>query len=53
MHFTGEIQPNPRWMDSYAHLRPVFDHAYENSHIYWTMLETAEAATGSAAQQNA
>ncbi len=44
VHFTGEIQPNPRWSDTYARLRPVFDRAYENSQVYWTMLEAAEAA---------
>ena len=46
VRFTGEIQPNPRWMDVYAHLRPVFDHAYENSQTYWTMLDAAETAIG-------
>lgn len=45
VRFTGEIQPNSAWADTYAHLAPVFDHAYENSQVYWTMLEAAEAAS--------
>jgi len=53
VHFTGEVLPNPRWVDTYAHLTPVFDHAYENSQVYWTMLEAVEAATGPASQQPA
>ncbi|NPD66734.1 pentose kinase [Lichenicola cladoniae] len=44
VRFTGEIQPNPRWMETYARLQPVFDHAYTSSELYWTMLEAAEAA---------
>ncbi len=48
VRFTGEIQPNPRWADTYARLKPVFDRAYENSQAYWTMLEAAEAAAGPA-----
>ena len=51
VRFTGEIAPNPAWADTYAHLAPLFDHAYEQSRIYWTMLEAAEAATGGALQQ--
>ena len=46
VRFTGEIRPNPRWADTYARLRPVFDHACENSQVYWTMLEAAEADPG-------
>jgi xylulokinase len=53
VRFNNEIQPNPRWMDAYAHLKPVFDHAYENSQTYWTLLEAAEAATGRAQQDHA
>ncbi|MBW4022323.1 MAG: pentose kinase [Proteobacteria bacterium] len=41
---TGEVQPVPAWADIYARLAPIFDHAYDNSHAYWTMLEAAEAA---------
>jgi xylulokinase len=52
VRFTGEIAPNPRWMDIYAHLRPVFDHAYENSETYWTLLEAAEAAAGPTPQRD-
>jgi len=46
VRFTGEILPNPRWVDAYARLTPVFDHAYENSQVYWTLFEAAEAAGG-------
>ena len=42
VRFSGEILPNPRWTDTYARLKPIFDHAYENSRIYWNMLEAAE-----------
>ena len=48
VRYTGEVRPNPHWADTYARLRPVFDHAYENSQDYWTMLEAAEAAARSA-----
>ncbi len=44
VQFSGEIQPNPAWSDIYARLAPVFEHAYQNSNTYWTMLEAAEAA---------
>jgi xylulokinase len=44
VRFTGEVQPIPAWVDVYARLAPIFDHAYENSHTYWTRLEAAEAA---------
>ncbi len=44
VRFTGEVLPNPRRVDIYARLTPVFDHAYKNSQAYWTMLEAAEAA---------
>ena len=53
VRFTGEILPNPRWVDTYAHLTPVFDRAYKNSQVYWTMLEAAEAAGSLASQQDA
>ena len=48
---TGEIAPNPRWCETYDRLQPVFDHAYENSQVYWTMLETAERAGGAQTQR--
>ena len=48
VRFTGEIPPNPRWADTYTHLAPVFDLAYENSQAYWTLLEAAEAAAAPA-----
>ncbi len=44
VRFTGEVRPNPRWADTYARLKPVFDRAYDNSQVYWAMLEAAEAA---------
>lgn len=44
VRFEAEIQPNPAWSDTYAKLAPVFEHAYQNSGAYWTMLEAAEAA---------
>lgn len=53
VRFTGEILPNPRWADTYAHLTPVFDQAYENSHATWALLEAAEAAAGLAPPQTA
>ena len=53
VRFTGEIAPNRRWMDTYARLTPIFDRAYENSQIYWTMLAAAEAADGPAPRQEA
>ncbi|MBE7209826.1 MAG: pentose kinase [Gluconacetobacter diazotrophicus] len=46
VRFTEEIAPNPRWADTYRRLSPVFDHAYEHSGTYWTMLEAAEAEGG-------
>lgn len=45
VRFGDEVQPNPAWSDTYARLAPVFEHAYQNSGTYWTMLEAAEAAT--------
>jgi xylulokinase len=45
VRFTGEIQPIPAWAEVYARLAPIFDHAYDSSDIYWTMLEAATAAT--------
>jgi len=53
VRFTGEVLPNPRWADIYAHLAPVFDQAYENGQAYWTILEAAEAAASLAAPQTA
>ncbi len=53
VRFTGEVLPNPRWAETYAHLAPVFDQAYENSQTYWTLLEAAEAAIGAAPSQTA
>ncbi len=53
VRWTGEIQPNPRWMDIYANLKPIFEHAYEQSEVYWTMLEAAETAVGAAPSQPA
>ena len=53
VRFTAEILPNPRWADTYAHLAPVFDHAYENSQTHWALLEAAEAAVGLSPSQTA
>ena len=44
VRFTGEIAPNPRWAETYAHLRPIFEHAYDRSDPYWSMLDAAELA---------
>ncbi|MCQ8242259.1 xylulokinase [Rhizosaccharibacter radicis] len=43
VRFAGQVDPNPRWADTYARLAPVFDHAYQHSQDYWSMLEKAEA----------
>ena len=53
VRFTSEVRPNQRWIDVYARLTPIFDHAYENSQIYWTMLEAAETEAGGAPLPNA
>ncbi len=43
VRFESEILPDPAWSDTYARLRPAFDHAHEQSGVLWSLLERAEA----------